>query len=85
MQSAFAKGAAAVALVALGWVVSGMSNSTAQAPEAAPARTRWEYDVQDGTAVNRAMLSRMGDGGWELVLVAEAPGPTYSAVFKRPK
>ena len=84
MRVPFSTLVAALALFSLGWLATGISKSTAQAPGAAPGRTQWEYRIEDASALSPALLNQSGANGWELVTVAHTRGDTL-AVYKRPK
>jgi hypothetical protein len=69
---------AALALVAIGWIVSGVTQSAAQAPAVLPMQ--WEYQW---IVVDRNTLNSAGREGWELVTVANTRMDQATAFFKR--
>ena len=45
---------------------------------------KWEYKVV-GHTLSEGELNRLGDEGWELVIVAGAGSVNCTMIFKRPK
>jgi hypothetical protein len=84
MRASLSRLLAALALLTLGWLASGMAPSAAQAPGDAPV-TRWEYTSRNVYLPNDADLNLAGSDGWELVTVYLQAKHDYMAVFKRPK
>lgn len=72
-------------LLSIGWLSSGLSLTSAQAPVGNIAQ--WEYETQrrDDEGVFSDQLNLMGKDGWELVTINFTPKGQSIFVFKRPK
>ena len=83
MRTSLSRLLAALALLTLGWLASGMAPSAAQAAGNAPV-TRWEYTTQEFLPIDVDALNLLGNDGWELVTIRKSERRESQAIFKRP-
>lgn len=70
-------------MVLLGWFAATYSTSSGQ--NQAPARAiHWQYRIDHVNAVDDARINKLGNEGWELVIVILEPNGPYLAIYKRP-
>jgi hypothetical protein len=76
---------AGLAYAAAGFALSGFTQSSlmGQAKVRGPERVKWEYKIEAFPELKPDKLNNLGDEGWELVAVSEAPARYTHYYLKR--